>query len=111
MSRNFFGAPHPPGSPDDDRPAPVAGCSGRLPLPGRAQAALLAALVGALVVFTVKPTLHPEAAPKWAAPTGHSRRVEALAFAPDGRWLATGENDLEAGGNDGTVVVWEVGRG
>jgi WD40 repeat protein len=111
MSRRFFGPSHPPGSPDDDRPATVADCSVRLSLPGRAQAAFLAVLVGALVVFTAEPTLHPEAAPKWAAPTGHPRRVEALAFAPDGRRLATGENELAAGGNDGTVVLWEVGRG
>src|SRR5262249_11206650 len=69
-----------------------------------AQAGFLAALVGTLVVLTSESTPHREGAPTWATPTGHPLWVKAVAFAPDGRRLATG-------GADGAVVLWEVGRG
>src|SRR5262245_47076349 len=104
MSRRFFGAPHPPGSPDDDRPVPVVGHRVRLSIRSWAQAGLLAALVGTLVVLTSELTSHQKGSPAWAAPTGHPDGVQAGAFAPDGRRLATG-------GADGAVVLWEVGRG
>jgi WD40 repeat protein len=39
-----------------------------------------------------------------AALTGHTRGVSAVAVAPDGSWLATGDDD-------GTVEVWDVATG
>ena len=36
--------------------------------------------------------------------TGHTGRVEAVAVAPDGSWLATG-------GQDGTVRIWDAATG
>src|SRR5215470_711729 len=102
--RRFFGVMLPPGSPDDDRSAPGVGRSVRLCLLGWAQVGSLAALVGTLVVLTSEPTPHEEGSPAWAMPTGHPVLVKAVAFAPDGRRLATG-------GDEGAVVLWEVGRG
>src|SRR4051812_42594330 len=104
MSRCFSAPPHPPGSPRHDRPAPRAGRPGRLSLPGWARAGLLAALVAAPVVLTAMPEPLDDGSPAWATPTGHPGWFDALAFAPDGRRLATG-------GDDGAVVLWEVGRG
>src|SRR5262245_26610357 len=105
MSRRGFGTPHPPDSPQDDQPTPTAGRRVRLPILSWAQAGLLAALVGILIVFTSEPTPENQGSPTWAARTGHPHRVQALAFAPDGRTLAT------TGGDDGAVILWEVGRG
>src|SRR5262249_11823657 len=104
LFRRFVGVTPPPGSPDDDRSAPGVGHRIRPPILGRVQAAFLAALVGVLVVLTTEPTPPKEGSPAWAMPTGHSQWVDAVAFAPDGRRLATG-------GDDGAVVLWEVGRG
>src|SRR5262245_44568307 len=105
MSRRFFDSPHPLGSPVDERPPPVAGRSIRLSILGWAQAGFLATLVCALVVLTSEPTPHKEASPAWVVATEHPQWVRALAFAPDGRRLAT------TGGDDGAVVVWAVGQG
>jgi WD40 repeat protein len=69
------------------------------------QAALLAALVLALVVCSREPRPRGPGSPIWPSLTGHPQWVRALAFAPDGLRLAT------TGGDDGTVVVWAVGRG
>src|SRR5262249_20065769 len=91
MSSRSVDAPHPLGSPQDDRPAPVAGRPVRFSILGWAQAGSLAVLVAALVVLTSESTPHQEGAPAWAAPTGHPHW--AVAFAPDGRRLATGGDD------------------
>src|SRR5262245_14634410 len=104
MSSRTVDAPHLLGSPDDDRPAPVAGCPLRLSILGWAQAGSLAALVGALVVLPSETTPHKEGTTAWAMPTRNPAGVRALALAPDGRRLATG-------GADGAVVLWEVGQG
>src|SRR5262249_54214492 len=63
MSRRLFGAPHPSGSPGNDRPALVAGHRVRLSILSWAQAGLLAALVAALVVLTCEPTPHKDMSP------------------------------------------------
>ena len=99
MSRRFLGAHNPPGSTGDDRPAPVAGHRVRLSILSWTQAGLLAALVAALVVLTYEPPPNMEGSPAWAASAGHPGGVQAMAFAPDGRRLATG-------GDEGTVVTW-----
>jgi hypothetical protein len=96
MSRRFFGTPHPPGSPNDEQSAPVAGRTVRWSLLGWFQAGLLAALVAALIVLTAEPTPHQEAAPAWAAPTGKPHGIRAVA--PGARRLATG-------GAEGAVVL------
>jgi hypothetical protein len=71
MSRRFFGVPHPPGSPDDDRPAPAAGCAVRLSLLGWAQAGFRAAFVRARSTRCRRRSdrrLGPRAAPEPARP-------------------------------------------
>jgi WD40 repeat protein len=75
-----------------------------LPVLGWAQVAFLAALAAALAVITSEPAPHQGDAPAWAMRTGHPQGVQALAFAPDVRRLAIG-------GDDGAVVLWELGRG
>src|SRR5262245_18752383 len=104
MSRRFFAATHPSSSPGDDRPPRGTCCAVRLTLLGWAQAGFLAALVGALVIFSAEPTPHTAGAPAWVAPTEHPHGVRAVAFAPVGRNLATG-------GDDGAVVLWQLGQG
>jgi WD40 repeat protein len=42
--------------------------------------------------------------PEAVLQVGHRRAVHALAFSPDGRWLATG-------GKDNTIKIWEVSSG
>src|SRR5262245_34724732 len=104
MSRRFIGTRPSPDSPDDGRPAPIAGRPVRLSTVGWAQAGSLAALVGALVVVTSEPKPRREEATTWTMSTRHPEGVRALVFAPDGRRLATG-------GIEGDVDVYEVGQG
>jgi WD40 repeat protein len=102
MLGHRFRNPHPPRSPEHDRR--VAGHRIRLAIWGPAQVGLVTALIGSLVALSSEPTPQEDGSAAWAAPTGHPNGVSALAFAPDGRRLATG-------GNDGAVVVWQVGQG
>jgi WD40 repeat protein len=102
MLGHRFRNPHAPSYPEDDRP--IGGHRTRLAIWGPAQVGLIAALIGSLVALSSEPTSQEDGSPTWATPTGHPNGVNALAFAPDGRRLATG-------GNDGAVVVWQVGRG
>jgi WD40 repeat protein len=89
---------------DADRPLPVAGRSTRLTILSRVQAGLLAALSLALVYFGTEPAATREEHCVWASFTGHAGGIRSVAFAPDGLRLATG-------GEEGAVVVWQVGRG
>jgi len=103
MSNRMVSEPRSPGSFQDDKPAAATGRRICLAMVGWAQMGILATLVCALAVYTSEPA-HPHGgSPVWAAPTGHPQGIRAMAFAPDGRRLATG-------GADG-VVLWEVGRG
>ena len=61
----------------------------------------LCAIVTTLFVLALDPA--PAELPvAWSIDTGHG--IRAVAFAPDSRRLATG-------GEDGSVVLWEVGKG
>jgi WD40 repeat protein len=91
-------------SPLRDRSAPVAGRRVHLAIWGWAQAGLLAALAGGLVVLTAVPTPPNVGTPAWSTSTGHTNGVRAVAFSRDGRRLATG-------GIDGAVVIWRMGLG
>jgi WD40 repeat protein len=76
----------------------------RLRLPSVIQTGLLFALTVTLVVLTREPAPEGNEPLAWSIRTGHPRGVRAVAFAPDGRRLATG-------GFDGSLVIWEVGKG
>lgn len=43
----------------------------------------------------------PMVGPEIVLPTGHASNIRAIAFSPDGRWLASG-------GDDGTLQIWDV---
>ena len=76
----------------------------RLPILNWAAASLLAAIAGILVALNCEPQERDEESVAWSRSTGHPQGIWALALTPDGRRLATG-------GNDGAVVIWEVGTG
>jgi WD40 repeat protein len=105
MLSDFLGASRPPGAPRHEASGSALGCPIRLTLLTRGQAGLVAALIVALVVFSRDPRPQGSGSPLWSIPTEHPQWVRALALSPDGRRLAT------TGGDDGTVVVWAVGRG
>jgi WD40 repeat protein len=44
---------------------------------------------------------HPDSSPQLVLQTGHTAEVHALAFSPDGRWLASG-------GDDHLIHLWDV---
>src|SRR5262245_15158103 len=104
--QHFFQVAQAPRSTQSDHPEPVAGHSVRQSILSPTQAGMLAAVVCALAIFaevsTAVKTAEKGAACGWAVCAGSPLEVEALAFSPDARKLATG-------GEDGAVVIWEVG--
>jgi WD40 repeat protein len=76
----------------------------RLAIVSLLRAAFLFALVMTFVGFICEQAPTNEEPPAWSIHTGHSNGVLAAAFSADGSRLATG-------GNDGCIVVWEVGNG
>jgi WD40 repeat protein len=104
MSRNTCAADHMPVRFDGARSNAFAGHRVRLPILSLFQTGLLMVVVMTSVLLTRGPALPDESSPVWSMPTGHPLGVQAVAFAPDGRRLATG-------GVDGSVVIWEVGNG
>ena len=75
----------------------------RLGILSLCQMGILAALITTGVLI-FEPAPQVDESPTWSTPTGHPHGAEAAAFAPDCKRLATG-------GDDGSVVLWEVGRG
>ena len=87
-------------------PIPQAEAKPPVPPPGPAQAQVM--LAPAQISATQVPPKEPLPAdarkPDGILRVGHSAPVEALAFSPDGRWLASG-------GNDSAIVVWNLSSG
>jgi WD40 repeat protein len=105
MSWNMWAADHMPARFDGVRSNACARHPVRLPILSWFQTGLLMVLVVTSVLLTRAPALPEESSPAWSMPTGHPQGgVQAVAFAPDGRRLATG-------GVDGSVVIWEMGNG
>jgi WD40 repeat protein len=103
MSRNLWAADDMPDRFDGARSNACPKHPVRLPILSLFQAGLLMVLVMTSVLLTRGPALPEESLPVWSMPTWHPHGVQAVAFAPDGRRLATG-------GVDGSVVIWEVGK-
>jgi WD40 repeat protein len=104
MSSNSWSADHMPAFRDMAGSTSCARHPVRLSILSSLQAGLLFALLMTFVVLDCGRAPIDQQSPAWTSPTGRTRGVSAAAFAPDGRRLATG-------GGDGSIVVWEVGKG
>jgi WD40 repeat protein len=89
--------------PGNDPPPPTCGRPIRLSLLSWAQVELLAAIVFALAVCLHGPLAVKDKSPWWSSPSGHQGSIRALALSPAGRRLATG-------GDDGSILVHDVGQ-
>src|SRR5262249_8370343 len=90
-----------PGTPAQDWARPEPGHPVRVPLLPRGRMALLAGLVSAAIALVPSPE---QQEPESLAPVilrGHTERVHAVGFAPDGHTLASG-------GEDHIAVLWDV---
>src|SRR5258708_7246352 len=76
----------------------------RLSILSLLQTGLLLVVVVTFAAWAVEPATTDGELPAWSVDTGHAHGVEAVAFSPDGRRLATG-------GDDGCIVLCEVGKG
>ena len=61
-------------------------------------------LAAALVAIACGPTASAEEAHHWSY-KGHGGYVSAIAFSPDGRWVASGDNQK------GKLHVWDAATG
>src|SRR3990172_7661546 len=59
-----------------------------------------------MLLLSVTPAWAPTepSRPELVPQTGHANEVNAAAFSPDGRWLASGDDE-------GTIKLWEVATG
>ena len=104
MSRNSWCEDHTPAVHDKAGSTSCARHPVRPTILSLLQTGLVFAVVMTLVVWAVKPAATDEESPAWSIAAGHPRGVKTVAFSPDGRRLATG-------GDDGCIVVWQVGKG
>src|SRR5262249_26459739 len=88
----------PPGAHAEDQPRPEPGHSVRVMLPSRGLMALLAGLLFLVIYLVSEPD--PDSLAR-AILRGHTGQVNAVAFAPDGRTLASG-------GADHLARLWNV---
>ena len=104
MSRNSWCEDHTPAVHEKAGSTSCARHPVRLTILSLLHMGLVFAVVMTLVVWAVEPASTDEESPTWSIATGHPHGVRAAAFSRDGRRLATG-------GGDGSVVLWEVGKG
>jgi WD40 repeat protein len=103
MLKCIFGGKQRTVFPGNDPPPPTCGRPIRLSLLSWAQVGLLAAIFFALFVCLHGPLAVNDKSPGWSSHSGHQGSIRALAFSPAGRRLATG-------GDDGSILVHEVGQ-
>jgi WD40 repeat protein len=103
MCRRYFGGGEVLICAGNDPLAPGTQLPIRLSLLSWAQVGLLIALTCALSVFLHEPAVVKDELTWWSSPGGHQGSIRALAFSPTGRRLATG-------GDDGSILVHEVGQ-
>lgn len=92
---NLLGVPIPQGNPQGTSPANR---------PAQAQVVLAPALIQAEKLPPQEPLPADARKPDLILRVGHSQPVEALAFSPDGKWLASG-------GYDKSIIVWNLSTG
>jgi WD40 repeat protein len=103
MPRHSFVENHPPGSGAWEASTSFANHRVLLAIISLFQTGILPALGVGIAVLTREPVSKDEQSPVWSIPAG-SLQVRSAEFAPDGR-------RLEMGGENGDVVLWEVGEG
>lgn len=88
------------------RPIPRGSPQGATPAnrPAQAQVMLAPAPIQTGKLAPQEPLPADARKPDQILREGHSEIVEALAFSPDGKWLASG-------GNDRTIIVWNLSSG
>jgi len=89
---NLFGGPIPQGNPQGIAPANH---------PAQAQAVLAPAPIQTGKLPPQEPLPADARKPDQVLRVGHSQPIEALAFSPDGKWLASG-------GYDKSIIVWNL---
>jgi WD40 repeat protein len=104
VSRNSWSRADMPAFRDGAESRSCARHSFRLSILSLFQTGLLLVVVVTFGAWAVEPATTNGVSPAWSVDTGHAQGVEALAFSPDGRRLA-------AGGDDGCIVLCEVGKG
>jgi WD40 repeat protein len=103
MLKCIFGGKEPTVFPGNDPPPTTSGRPIRLSVLSWAQVELLAAVVFVLLVCLHGPLAVKDKSLWWSSPSGHQGSIRALALSPATWRLATG-------GDDGSILVHEVGH-